>query len=503
MTLMKTLSHNNDILAQRYSSDFSIPFELAQVVAGRFPEYSSAKRFLFPEFCHLHHPNGIPDIDIATAEIIASINKSEGILIYCHDDPDGYTSAVIMYKALTDLYRQADNQVYIYPIIREQDGYILNPKVLREYKQKGVGLVITVDFGVSSDENFRNAKKENLKLIVCDHHETIRTNFTAPAVNPKRPDSKYPFRELAGVGVAFKLAQSLYETAFHLQPKEFFSLKKEFFTLALIGSISDRVILQGENRIFCLYGLKILNQIDTPWTKYFAKDGVLTLKQISKEVIPILASAAYLDPNLGLEMLLGTDEHTVYDTIDRLKAVNDERRQTIAVLFKEVIAAAKIFPGIVVSVIPFSKHHYLGPVASRLRDYFKRTVVVIGLKQEKCFGELRSTCVDLHKMLNHFHALFLDFGGHKRAAGFSMVQENLDKFVDGAVAYSAQYGEDIMSNCIGHRDTAEIFLNKSDINILARLMPFGEGNPAPLLTDGISMYTIDNGLDIREVGEEG
>jgi single-stranded-DNA-specific exonuclease len=500
---MKTLNHNNDILAQRYVSDFSVPLEVAHIVAKRFPDYSAAKEFLFPDVSNLHDPHGIPDIDAATKEIIKTIQRGERVLIYCHDDPDGYTSAVIMCKTLIDLSRRKGDQVYIYPIMREQDGYILNPAVLEEYKKKGCNLVITVDFGISSEENFHNAQQANVKLIVCDHHETNRMNFAVPAVNPKRPDSHYPFRELAGVGVAFKLAQSLYQKAFTLQPNEFFNLKKEFFLYALIGSISDRVPLVGENRVFCSQTLDIINNINEPWMKYWSKDDVLTLKLITKEVIPILASAAYRDPHLGIEMLLGTDEQIVFDIIQQLQIVNDKRRQTIAVLFKETLAAAKTFPDIVVSVIPFSKHNYLGPVASRLRDYFHKTVVVVGLKSERCFGELRSTSIDLYKMLSNFSKLFHDFGGHEKAAGFSMSRDNLDTFIEKAVAYSTQHRMDNISSYLGSSDTPELFLDKSNIGMLARLAPFGEGNPAPLLTDGTSIYTINNAFDVIDVGKEG
>jgi single-stranded-DNA-specific exonuclease len=500
---MTTLNHNNDILAQRYASDFSIPLELAHIVAKRYPDYSTAKELLFPDICNLYDPQSIPDIDVAAEDIISSIQSGERVLIYCHDDPDGYTSAVIMYKTLIDLSRRKDDQVYIYPIIREQDGYILNPTVLKNYKKKGFDLVITVDFGISNEDNFHNAQQANMKLIVCDHHETNCVHFAAPAVNPKRSDSQYPFRELAGVGVTFKLAQVLYQKAFNLQPSEFFSLKKDFFLFVLIGSIADRVPLVGENRIFCSYGLSILGEMNEPWMRYWSKEDVFTLKQITKEVIPILSSAAYLDSNLGIEMLLSKDELAAFDIIQQLKVVNDERRQTIAVLFKEALAAAKIFPDIVVSIIPFSKHHYLGPVASRLRDYFHKTVVVVGSKDEKYVGELRSACIDLYTMLNSFSTLFYDFGGHKKAAGFSMSRDNLDIFIENAVAYSTQHRRDITSNCTGSSDTPELFLKKSDIGILRRLAPFGEGNPAPLLTDGTSIYTIDNAFEVVDVGKEG
>jgi len=499
---MEKFIANNQMLAQKYASDFSIPLELAQIVAQRFPGYDDAKRFLFPDINHLHDSESMPDIKRATTEIIESIKKGEGILIYCHDDVDGYTSAVITYKTLKDL-GQEDCPLYIYPIIREKDGYVLNPEILREYKQKGVKLILTVDFGISNAENFRIAEEVGLKLIVCDHHETNVTNFPVPAVDPKRIDSKYPFCELAGVGVAFKLAQSLYQKAFNLTAAEFYSLKKGFFPIVLIGTISDRVMLREENRVFCFQGLRVLSKLDEPWIRFFRQEGEINLAKITGEIIPVIASAAYVDPNLGVGIFLSHDEHYVAEAVARLKLVDAERKQAIESLFKEAISAAKIFPKIVISVIPFSKQHHLGSVSSRLKEYLKRTSVVIGLQNGKCFGELRSYGVNLYKMLYHLSDLFLDFGGHQKAAGFSMRQENLDKFIEEAVRYVADHGDEMLSEYSSSSAKPEVFLNKPDINVLSPLMPFGEGNPAPLLTDGFSIYTIDNKFNIIEQGEYG
>ena len=493
-------SNNSNMLAQRYSNDFSVPLELALILAGRFPEYNEAKKFLFPELSNLYDPRGIPDLEVASMEIIKAINNGEGILIYGHDDPDGFTSAAIMYKTLMDLHRQNLGSVYVYPIVREKDGYVLNREVLKAYREQGVKLVLTVDFGISNQENFQIAESENLKLIVCDHHETELSEFSAPAVNPKRKDSQYPFRELAGVGVVFKLAQYLYQTAFHLTANEFYNLKKEFFSIVLIGTISDRVVLRDENRVFCAHGLKILDQLDEPWIRFLKQDSVMNLMQITEEIIPIIASAAYLDSNLGVGILVSKDEDYIAETVSKLRLVNVERRRIIESLFDEVVSAAKVFPGIVVSIIPISKQHYLGPVSARLRNYFRRTAVVIGFRQEKCFGELRSYCLDLYKMLSHMGRLFLDFGGHKKAAGFSILADNLDRFVEEAVSYVSNHttetADDVCSPCL----TSEVFLNKSDINIVAPLVPFGEGNPAPIMTDGVDIYTTNNSFNIIDIG---
>jgi len=390
-----------------------------------------------------------------------------------------------------DLNRNSANRIYSYPIVREKDGYILNPSVLKDYQKKGVKLIITVDFGISNPLNFSVAQKLGLKLVVCDHHETTFKSFSAPAVDPKRDDSQYPFRELAGVGVTFKLAQSLYQYAFNLTPEEFYSLKREFFSLLLIGTIADRVALIEENRIFCNYGLRIINEISTGWINFFKKNGELKLSHITTEIIPILASAAYTDPNLGINMLTKSEDE-VAEIVENLKGALQIRRSEADKLFQEAVSASKNYDHIVISVIPFTKQHYLGSVAARLKDYFKKTTIVIGCKDGKCYGELRSFNLDLYKMLYEFRPLFIDFGGHKKAAGFSMPEENLDTLIQNLTCYTTK--SPIKQECNGINP--EAFLDRSCVAILSPLAPFGEANPAPILIDNSGCYTIDNSFNI-------
>lgn len=492
-------TETDKILAQKYAADFSIPLEVADVVAKRFPEYQEAKAFLFPDVNSLHTPAAIPDMEAAADKVIESLDRREGILIYSHDDVDGYSSAAIMYRALKDFCRTGE-LVYVYPLIREKDGYILNGEVLREYKRKGVKLLITVDFGISSEQNFRTAEEAGLELVVCDHHETFSSDFAIPAVDPKRPDSHYPFRDLAGVGVTFKFAQFLYQRIFDLAPEEFYRLKKEFFPLVMLGTISDRVLLRGENRIFCTHGLQMFNSIHEPWIDQFRKDNKLSIAHVVSEIIPTVASASYCDPNDGVGILVSDDSEYVSKTMAKLKTVTSERRQNVELLFKNAVAAAKFFPRVIISVIPFSKQHYLGSVAARLKGYYNRTTLVIGIKGDRCFGELRSNDVDLFNMLYHLKEYFLDFGGHRRAAGFTMMRPNLDVLVEKIRQYVSNFDEILEHGDPSAGDSPEAFVNKSDIRVLASLAPFGEGNPAPILTDGVSIYTIDNRFVIRNRG---
>jgi single-stranded-DNA-specific exonuclease len=498
----KSTDTRNTLLAEKYAVDFSVPVEVAQIVAHRYPQYEDAKAYLFPDIGQLHDPQLLPDIKDATHMIMEALRKKEPVLIYTHDDIDGYTSAAIMYKTLRDLYRTEEQSVFVYPIIREKDGYIINRNVLEEYKENGVRHVVTVDFGISSEDNFRIVKEVGLNLVVCDHHETVDVAFPVPAVDPKRPDSRYPFRELAGVGVSFKLAQSLYQDVFKLRAGEFYNLKKDFLPLVMVGTISDKVALCGENRALCIEGLRVFNRTDDGWVKHFRHEHEFSFGTISSTVIPTLASAAYDDPNLGVQLLIRTNKQFIDETITRLTVITKERRREVALHLEDAIAAAKVYPEIVVSIIPFSKPHYLGSIAARLRDQYKRTSAVIGIKDGKCFGEFRSNSVHLYNMLYSFRTLFLDFGGHPRAAGCTIVEENLDRVVQHVVEYvTARHDELAEPHSISGQPEAQ--LARTDVSKLQILVPFGEGNPPPLLTDGECHYTVDNDLRIIEKAKKG
>ncbi len=490
----------DDILPQKYANDFNIPVELACIISKRFPDYDEARRFLFPKIEQLNNPLELPDIEKAIEILIEGIKNNEDILIYAHDDPDGYTSATILYQTLVDIRRKGKPEIFIYPINREKDGYVLNPLVLKEYVGKGVKILVSVDFGISNPQNFEIAREMGLKLIICDHHETEMNEFPVPAVDPKRKDSKYPFRELAGVGVTLKLCQAIYKTAFGINDSNFFKLKKEFIAIAMIGTLADRVLPLDENRILCYEGIKTLREIEKPWARYFLIDNTITIPQIFNTIIPLLQSAALEDSRLGVGFFIAPDFSKI---VEKLKSIENARKENIEYLFQIALNVAKVYPNVVISIIPYeiinetqkTKINNLGAVVSKLRDYFHKTAVAMITKEEKCYAELRSHDINLFEFLNKSKELFIDFGGHKRAAGFSMLEKNLDKFIDYATKILPE--PEIEKR---KKIEPEANIDKSKIKLLEPLLPFGEGNPSPLLTDGIDLYTIDNRMNIIELG---
>jgi single-stranded-DNA-specific exonuclease len=301
------------------------------------------------------------------------------------------------------------------------------------------------------------------------------------------------------VGVAFKLAQFLYQQVFGISANEFYGLKKDFFPMVCIGTFADRVVLRAENRIFCKYGLKVVNSITEPWVMCLRKDGEVNIQRVLKEIISTIGSAAYRDPRLGVDFFIDDDLERVTTIYAELRAADQKRKQEIDTMFSEVITSAEVMPGLVVSIVLLSKQHYLWSVASRLRDYYKRNSVIIGVKEDKCVGELRSCGLDLYKLLFKMRNLFGDFGGHKKAAGFSMSKKNLTTFVDTLKGYIQNKDPDIQDECNVFDPAPEAFLRRSDVGMLKILAPFGEGNPAPILTDGTSVYTLDNTFNLNDV----
>ncbi len=494
---MKNQQTSDPVLSNIYASSFNIPVELAQIIAGRFPEYEEAKRYLKPLLSDLHDSGLLPDIDIVTDRLIKKIRNKEPILIYGHDDVDGFTSAVLMYKTLRDISRGEKPEIHIYIFDREKDGYILNPRVLEKYRQVGCNTIMTVDFGVSSDDNFRVARENNFEILVCDHHETGLQNFPVPVIDPKRPDSEYPFRDLAGVGVALKLALFLYQQALGLNLEEVYALKKDFFSLAMIGTIADRVTLLNENRVLCHVGLPAANQCSSGWLNAFLKNGEINYGRVISEIIPTIASAAYVESRLSIELLLSEDNDRINDLIAELKEITRQRRSKSDEMLQQVLLTAKLYENLALCIVPYSRQHYLGSIAARVRDHYKRAALIIGIKDDRCHGELRSTGLDLHAILSRHSNLFIDYGGHRKAAGFTAEYRYLE-----AIINLITKGFDLMGQNIKPEISTlpEATIMKDRVSVLQPMLPLGEGNSPPLLTDRVSLYTIDNWLNITEKG---
>ncbi len=492
--------------AKKWSEKYSLPDHIAILLASRIKDESSLINFLNPSLNQLHSPILLPDIDTLVNLLVDVIKQRESILIYGHDDIDGFSAVSIMYEVLTDL----GARVYYHIPNRIREGYFLNPDLLKDYREKGVTTILTVDFGSSNIKNFEIAKSAGLNLIITDHHEIIDSRLPGPTINPKRVDSQYPFRELAGVGVAYKVAQALAHRLLKISMEDFYNIKFEIIALVMIGSIADRAPLIDENRTFCRFGLEALKKTQRTVLKRLFNDSSLeriNYQTILNELLPFIASAR---ENQGVEVFLIRDELRAAEMVQKLRLQNEMWLTQLRNVYDEVFAAARVDSQIVISQMINGPINYLGPCATRLRDTFKRTALVIGypspedgLKHSEssiCFGELRGTDgSDLIALLKNAQDILIDFGGHRKAAGFTMHSFFFDDFVERARSF-AEENFVLPEKPMGTGDEEMIVDLIWDIDKLDRsfeiLLPFGEGNPAPILYDqsGI-LYTLDEDLN--------
>ncbi|MDH5684890.1 MAG: DHH family phosphoesterase, partial [candidate division WOR-3 bacterium] len=252
----------------------------------------SAQKFLNPQLSDLHSPSLLPDIEKALERIIYALKNRESILIWGHEDLDGITSTVILYETLRDL-RASDIQYYIPEKHVEKHG--LNSAKVKAVNQ--IKLVITVDCGITNFSDVQELKDSGIDTVIIEHHEVLDKLPDALAnIDPKRKDSKYPFRGLAAAGVTLKIVMALSEKLLKIKPDEFFSIKPDLLALTALGTISDRVPLLEENRILVKYGLEQIKKTSIPAIRVLLEQENLdsfdlTADKLLGHLLPLFASA--------------------------------------------------------------------------------------------------------------------------------------------------------------------------------------------------------------------
>jgi len=462
--------------------------------------------FLEPSLDQLHSPLLLPDIDVLISEIEEAIKIKAPILIYGHDDVDGFTAVLVLYDVLVDL----GARIFYHIPNRIKDGYFFRPELFEKYKGEGVTIVLTADFGSSNIKNFEIAKSAGMRLIVTDHHELISAERAGPTINPKRSDAHYPFRELAGVGVAYKVAQALAHRLLNISLEEFYSIKYDILGPLMLGTIADRVPLMQENRIYCRFGLDALRKTTRPVLKKLidkVPEDQFGYGTVLNEILPLISSAR---ENQGVDVFLVNNEQCAEEMVKTLKRQNELWQFQIRRVYDEVFSAARVYNNIVVSQLVNGPVNCLGSCATRLRDNFNRPSLIIGFsdndeqlngqRKSICVGELRGTeGTDLIALLKNAQDILIDFGGHRKAAGFTMHRTSFDEFVERACIYAEEKFPS--PHKVENDDRHEIILDlkwpiaKIDDSFKI-LLPFGEGNPSPMLYDesGI-IYTLDEALN--------
>ena len=460
----------------------------ALLVRRGVEDEESFRRFVAPSIGDLHDPSTIHGMDHACERIARAVRDGEGIVIYGDYDVDGVTSIVMLQTVLRSLGADAG---FVVPH-RLVDGYGLKMEVLdRVLSERNVRLVITVDCGITSVEPVRRAIERGIDVIITDHHLPPGTLPDAAAVlNPKQPGCAYPFKELAGVGVAFKLCCELIRRNGRKISVE--SLLK----IAAIGTVADVAPLVGENRTITSLGLTGLANVRNPGLRALLKrlglEGrALRAVDVGFKIGPRINAAGRLaSANTAIDLFAAVDEEAAWNICAELDRMNAER-QAIELQVR-ASAEAQIEGGERILILAGDGWHrgVLGLTAGRIAQRYHRPTLVMTIEGEQCVGSGRSIpTIDLHSALDSVSDCFTHFGGHEFACGFSLPLRNLAALR--ARLHERFAGVDDVLFRREARIDATLTLGEINPEFIAAhelLQPFGAGNPQPLfLVHGVTV----------------
>jgi single-stranded-DNA-specific exonuclease recJ len=461
--------------------------EVARLLYSRgVKDQEALSHFLTPTLDDLHDPYLLHDMDKAVERIRRAIEDGEFILIYGDYDADGMTSASIVKESL----EQLGAEVAVYLPNRFTDGYGPNASVYKYFiEQQGISLIVTVDNGVAGHEAIDLAQSMGVDVIVTDHHSMPEVLPDAYAiVHPEHPDADYPFKHLAGCGVAFKLACALLE-----------EVQVELLDLVAIGTIADMVSLTDENRIMVQYGLEVLRNTQRMGLQEMFNIAGIARNDVTEETVgfqlaPRLNALGRLDdPNPAIDLLTGFDDEEAHDIALMIHEKNEERKEIVQAIYQE--AKAMVDPAKKVQILAKEGWNpgVLGIVAGRLLEELGQTVIVLNLEDGRAKGSARSIeALDIFEALDPHRNLFIAFGGHAGAAGMTLEADKLDTLSEILESYVLDKGLDATTKNNLSLDE-ELDLEALTIDVVKnfeRLAPFGMDNQKPVFY--IRDFQIEN-----------
>lgn len=520
-----------------------------QKFAAEFPEFSffvlqflwdrgRSNQTLIDEFFNadyeqdIHNPFLMKDMGKVVQRIMKALENNEKITVYGDYDVDGVTSSVVMVSTLIELKsvisqldkKEAEKYVNIYIPDREIEGYGLNEQAINKIKKEKTNLIITVDCGISSFESVEIIKKLGMDVIITDHHHIPdKTPKALAIINPKQKDCSYPFDDLAGVGVAFKVAQALLQT---LESKKIpmttykltLGFEKWLLDLVALGTVADCVSLIGENRTLVKYGLLVINKtkrigiqklIQSSGTKIRENGSVKEAKEIDTIMIgfmlaPRLNAAGRMDhANTSYELLSSDNENKAESLASKLEKNNQNRQQITEKAMTEVrkrIEKYKKIPKIIIETSPDWRIGIVGLIAGKLVNEYSRPFLILQEKENQSAGSGRSIPkFNLIESIAKCQDVLLSFGGHSQAAGLKIENKNLKKFKKKIqeIAEEVLSDDDLIPSL---KIDCELSCEQIDWQLLdeiEKFEPFGQENKKPLfVVKKLEVY------EIRAVGND-
>ena len=449
--------------------------------------YEKTKDFFRPRLEDLHDPFLMKDMEKATERIFDAIRKKEKILVFGDYDVDGTTSVACMYRFLQKIYDPEQLDYYIPHRYRE--GYGISKAGIDFAKENGYTLVISLDCGIKSVDLIGYALDFGIEFIVCDHH--LPDAILPPAVailNPKQKDCNYPYKELCGCGVGFKLITAL-ARQLELPDSEIY----EYLDMVATAIAADIVPMTGENRILAYYGLKKANEIPNAGIKALKElSGLVKELHINNLVFMIAprvnAAGRMDDARKAVQMFIAPDENTAKQYAEMLHSDNTDRKEADRNITEEARALIEKDGDFLLrkSTVVFQPHWHkgvVGIVASRLIDYYYRPTIVLTQSGNYAAGSARSVAgFNVYEAVHQCKDLLLGYGGHFYAAGMTLeidkipaFQAKFEEVVASIISPELLIPEMLIDSEVEFKD-----LRPSFYNILTQMEPFGPGNLRPV-----------------------
>ncbi len=438
----------------------------------------------------LHDPFLLRDMNIAVERIRTAVTRGEKIGIFGDYDVDGIIATVLMVKFFEKIGRAVS---YFLPS-RQKDGYGLRIQGVQQALDDKIDLLITVDNGISSREAIAYANQHKLDVIVTDHHlpEGILPDALA-IINPNRKDCPYPCKEICGAGVVFKLLQAL--APHYFSGDEYKSYMLNQLDLVAMATIADIAPIRDENYAFVKFGLKSLTNTLRP--------GIVELKRISgllgKEITPVAvgyylgprlnAAGRLADPDLAVQLLLCKDRDEAARLATVLNNLNVKRQKKQDEYIEEALEIIKTNQAETDKVLILESEEWdpglIGIVSGKLKDHFNRPIIVFTRDKDGNYVGSGRSIDGFHitEALTRFNELFLNYGGHQKAAGLTISSENFQEFKQKFIAHVSAVLKDelLIPELVIDSVLSAEQLNEALVDTIRNIGPYGEGNPEPIL----------------------
>ena len=487
----------------------NIDENLATLLVQRgITNYEEAKTFFRPSLSQLHDPFLMKDMDKAVERVLSAIRNGEKVLVYGDYDVDGTTAVAVVYTYLKPFFKKKKIEFYIPD--RYEEGYGISIKGIDYAADNGFKLVIALDCGIKAVERIEYANSRGVDFIICDHHRAGDVIPNAVAVlDAKRPDCHYPYDELSGCGVGFKLV-----TALSMKGLGTIEAVYELLDLLAVSIAADIVPITGENRVLAYFGLKQLNKKPRPGIEAILQhaniyrrdedqidedENVLTRELTISDLVFLIgprinAAGRIAKASDSVRLLIADKKEHAEKLAASINDLNDERREFDNRITEEALGMIDADQELkdAKSTVVFNERWHrgvIGIVASRLTDYYYRPTIVLTRANGLITGSARSIkSFDIYDAIDNCSDLLEHFGGHKYAAGLSMKPENLPEFRRRFETYVAEHlvDEDFVPEL-----EVDLKIKFSDITpkfmrILNQFAPFGPGNMAPVFwTDNV------------------